>query len=73
MSAIIGRVYLTDCTWGTHAESPWAERGKWHWWLAEPVLLETPIVCTGRLSLWRVPQELWQYLDEEGQAWLRQR
>lgn len=55
--AIIGYVTLDEVTLGPQAilASPWAEAGKWHWHLSDPVALSRPLPIRGRLSLWRLP------------------
>lgn len=57
-SAILGSVDLLDCRQGF--ESEWADPGGdiWHWVLASPRPLATPIPATGRLGLWMVPPDL---------------
>jgi len=58
--AIIGHVSLVACT--RDSLSRWAEKGMWHWWFHEPVLLPEPVVCSGAQSLWPLPEELWNTL-----------
>jgi hypothetical protein len=52
--AILGYVDLHACTskWNN---SPWAVRGQWHWWLRNPVALDTPIPARGYQNLWTPP------------------
>ncbi len=59
--AIIGHVNLVACTTGSL--SKWADRGMFHWWLHDPVLLPEPVVCAGTQSLWPLPEELWPVLE----------
>jgi hypothetical protein len=47
---IIGRVDVTDCV--RDSTSRWADRGQWHWMLANAVELRQPIAARGQLSLW---------------------
>jgi hypothetical protein len=53
---ILGVVELIDCV--RDAGSVWAEPGAWHWCLRNPQTLEPPVVCTGKLGLWRPPEDL---------------
>ena len=50
---IVGEVTLMNVLWGQ--DSPWAEPGKYHWILANPVAYEAPIPYKGRLGLFDVP------------------
>jgi hypothetical protein len=54
--AIIGHVTLTDCL--RDSPSSWADRGEWHWLLANPVPLAEPFPARGRLGLWQPPPGL---------------
>jgi len=47
--ALVGVVDLVDCV--RDAKSPWAERGSWHWLLANPRRLREPIPYRGALGL----------------------
>jgi hypothetical protein len=47
---ILGYVQLLDIV--TNSKSRWAEPGQYHWLLANPVLLSTPVPAKGRLGLW---------------------
>ncbi len=51
--AIIGVVDLIDCVQDSASE--WAEASSWHWLLANPRPLTTPIPARGQLGLWRLP------------------
>jgi hypothetical protein len=48
--AIIGYVLLVNIV--SDSDSWWAEQGKYHWLLADPVVLRTPVSARGRLGLW---------------------
>jgi hypothetical protein len=48
--AIIGHVELVDIV--TDSPSRWAERGQYHWLLANPVPLPSSVPAKGRLGLW---------------------
>jgi hypothetical protein len=54
---IVGRVILTDCV--RDFDSPWAERGAWHWLLSTPEPAIRPLRCKGALNLSAPPTE-WQ-------------
>jgi hypothetical protein len=55
---IIGRVTVTDATFGTRdTRSPWAFKKTWHWHLERPQRADPPIVCRGYPSLWRPPED----------------
>ena len=48
--AIIGVVDLVDVDW--NSRSRWAERGQYHWILANPRPLDPPIPMRGMQGLW---------------------
>lgn len=48
--AIIGHVELVNIV--TDSASRWAEPGQYHWLLAIPVALTSPVPARGRLGLW---------------------
>jgi len=48
--AILGTVELVDSV--RDSASPWAIADNWHWLLADPWPLETPIAAKGKLGLW---------------------
>ncbi|MBE8714488.1 ASCH domain-containing protein [Sphingobacterium hungaricum] len=51
-SAIVGEVELIDIV--TDSTSPWAQQGKYHWLLKDPLLYEHPILnVKGHLNLWK--------------------
>jgi hypothetical protein len=54
--AIIGHVELVDIV--TSSSSRWAESGQYHWLLAQPVPLTSPVPATGRLGLWSPDENL---------------
>lgn len=54
--AIIGHVELVDIV--TSSSSRWAEPGQYHWLLAQPVALASPVPAKGRLGLWRPDENL---------------
>ena len=54
--AIIGYVELTDIV--TDSLSRWAEPGQYHWLLANPVPLPSPVPAKGRLGLWLPGEKL---------------
>ena len=54
--AIIGHVELVDIATGS--PSHWAEPGQYHWLLANPVPLPSPVPAKGRLGLWSPDNEL---------------
>lgn len=54
--AVIGTVELVDCVQGF--DSVWAEPEHWHWVLRRPRALRPPYECSGKLGLWRPPEEL---------------
>jgi hypothetical protein len=47
---IIGTVEIVDCV--KNHKSKWADKGMWHWVLANPLLLPRPMPTKGRLGLW---------------------
>jgi ASCH domain len=49
--AILGVVDVLDCV--RNHPSKWAERGAWHWVLANPRPFRNPIKCKGALGLFR--------------------
>lgn len=49
---LLGYVDLTDCVRGHRSE--WAERGQYHWLLANPVLLPDPIPFRGLQGLFPI-------------------
>lgn len=53
---LLGVVNLVDCVRGYR--SLWAEIGCWHWVLARPRRLPTPVPRQGRLGLWNVDDAL---------------
>jgi hypothetical protein len=67
--AIVAIVDITGCHQHTcprhpcdHAGAPicapWADRGQWHWELADTRPLPQPIPARGRLGLWPVPEPI---------------
>lgn len=53
-SAIIGSIEIVDCV--VNHPSIWAEKGVYHWMLANPVIYEKPIEnVKGKLSFWDYP------------------
>lgn len=57
MGVVIGSVELVDVV--RRHRSRWAERGAFHWLLADPVLLDTPVPRRGRPGLtWFDPRSL---------------
>jgi hypothetical protein len=63
-SAIIGSVEIVDCV--QNHPSIWAEKGVWHWVLANPVLFANPIKnVKGKLSFWEYPN-IHAEKDDEG-------
>ncbi len=51
LGCIIGSVEIVDCV--QNHPSMWADKGAWHWILANPVLFAKPIEnVKGRLSFW---------------------
>lgn len=50
---VLGRVRLVDMV--QDADSPWAIPGQWHWVMADPRPLETPIPAAGMPGLWTWP------------------
>jgi hypothetical protein len=48
-AVILGSVELVDVV--RDSDSPWAIRGKYHWILRRPMLLERPAEWTGRLAM----------------------
>jgi hypothetical protein len=48
--AILGHVELTDIV--KDSQSRWALPNQYNWLLTNPVLLNEPIYCKGKLSLW---------------------
>lgn len=56
LSAIIGCVEIVDCV--KNHPSIWAEKGKWNWVLANPIMFKNPIPnVKGMLSLWEYKGE----------------
>ena len=54
--SIIGSVEIVDCV--LNHPSVWAEKGVYHWVLANPILFEKPIVdVKGKLGLWNYEWE----------------
>lgn len=54
--SIIGSVEIVDCV--QNHPSIWADKGVYHWVLANPVLFEKPIVdVKGKLGLWNYDWE----------------
>jgi len=53
LGAVIGTVNIVDCI--RNSRSEWAIPGMWHWVLAEPRALRSPIYVKGRLGLWDFP------------------
>ena len=56
--SLLGTVRVIGCVQDADTYSKWAERGAWHWLLADPVAFAEPIPCKGRLGLWTVPEGL---------------
>lgn len=48
--AILGYIELVDVI--KHSQSRWALPNQYNWLLTNPVLLNEPIYCKGKLSLW---------------------
>lgn len=56
-SAIIGTVEIVDCV--KNHPSVWAEKGKWQWVLANPMMFKEPIQdVRGQLGLWEYKGQL---------------
>ncbi|HUY24337.1 MAG TPA: hypothetical protein VMV09_03405 [Candidatus Saccharimonadales bacterium] len=53
LGAVIGTVEIVNCI--RNSSSEWAIPGMWHWVLAEPRALRSPIPTPGRLGLWDFP------------------
>ena len=53
---ILGHVQLVDIVSGS--VSRWAEPGQYHWLLAQPVILSSPLPAKGRLGLWSPDERL---------------
>nr|DAX83331.1 MAG TPA: ASCH domain protein [Caudoviricetes sp.] len=54
--SIIGSVEVVDCV--LNHPSAWAEKGVYHWILANPILFEKPIEnVKGKLGLWKYDWE----------------
>jgi hypothetical protein len=54
---IIGTVEIYNCTYqeltAMTNKSPWAKSGSlWHYWVKDPIALESPIAARGMLGLW---------------------
>lgn len=49
---LVGAHHADTCRCGC---SPWADADRWHWELADPRLLPTPVPCRGLQRLWTVP------------------
>jgi hypothetical protein len=60
--ALLGIVTLVAAHDG--AGSPWAEKGCYHWRLADPVAFSEPIPARGHLGLWDVPADLARLIPE---------
>lgn len=54
--AVVGYVDLIDCV--RKSKSKWAERGKWHWILANPRLLKKPIAMNGWLGVFPLKRRI---------------
>lgn len=52
--SIIGVVTVVDCV--QNHPSQWAMDGYWHWVLENPIKLDQPISCAGKLMLWDYPE-----------------
>lgn len=61
--AIVGSARLADVV--EQSASRWFA-GPIGWVLTEPIPLETPIPCQGRLGLWHVPDPILEQLREQG-------
>lgn len=57
LGAVIAVATLSGCHQCDGSCSPWAEPGVWHWVLGDVRSLAAPVVCTGRLGLWRPDRE----------------
>lgn len=53
---LLGTVRVVGCVQDADTYSKWAERGSWHWLLADPVAFDEPIPCKGTLGLWEAPE-----------------
>jgi hypothetical protein len=63
---ILGFVDLVDIV--TNSTSKWAIEGNYHWILANPVLLDNPIECKGKLKIWTYkPDDHNIYFYHDGQ------
>lgn len=65
VGAIVGTAQLLDihssqdcATLGGTYCSPWALNTRYHWLLANPRHLNTPIPCRGKQGLWVVPTDI---------------
>lgn len=61
-SVVLGLVDLVDVVRGH--PSAWAQDGCWHWVLANPRPLVTPIPQTGALGLWNVTPQLLDAIEK---------
>lgn len=53
---ILGTAVVAGYTTPEKTKSPWAF-GPFCWVLKDPILLDEPIECKGKLGLWNVPEE----------------
>jgi len=53
--AIIGSVNLVNII--TNYQSMWAMPNQYHWIISDPILLDEPIYCKGKLGLWRLENQ----------------
>lgn len=58
MGVIIAVVTLRNVV--RDSESKWATSGLYHWELTDVRGLFTPVPCRGKLSIWRVPEDVEQ-------------
>lgn len=63
LGAIIGTVEIVECV--EASDSPWFF-GEYGYLLARPILLDTPIYCSGQLGFWPVPAELSRRIAAQG-------
>lgn len=62
---IVAVVTVTGCHHDTGCCRPWGFAGTWHWELNDVRTVPHPVPVPGRLSLWRVPDDVREAVQKQ--------
>jgi hypothetical protein len=74
LSAVVAVADLTGCHFALQGDgcafaddrcSPWAQLHQWHWQLRNVRPLAQPVLCKGKLGLWRLPEDVEKAVREQ--------